>query len=300
MASPLARPTSTAAEPVALGSLATGLPRGLSVPTGLAYGALFGGAILVGLPIYWMLLAAFKTNQEIFSMPPTWLPLRPTLDNFPTAWSQAPFGQFYINSILYTLVGGGVKVLQAIFCGYAFAFLRFPRKDLVFGLLLVSLMIPEEFTALPNFLTLASVGWVNTYQGLLIPGFVSAFGTFLLRQHFLGLPREVLEAARVDGAGHIRTLWAVALPMSRPVLATLVLLTTVQRWNDYLWPLVITNSIELRPLSVGISLLFQKETGTVWGIVMAATLFVVAPILLLFLLVQRHIVEGIAAGAVKG
>lgn len=266
----------------------------------LGYIALALSVVVVGMPMYWMLLAAFKTNQEIFIAPPTWIPLRPTLDNFPAAWRQAPFGSFYVNSIIYTLVGGSVKMVQAVFSAYAFAFLRFPRKNVVFLLLLMALMIPEEFTVLPNFLTLANFGWINTYQGLLLPGFVSAFGTFLLRQHFLSLPKEVLEAARVDGANHVRTLWNVVLPMSRPVLATLILLTVVQRWNDYLWPLIITNSSEMRTLSVGIALLFQKETGTVWGVVMAGTLFVVLPVLVLFLLVQRHIVEGIAAGAVKG
>ena len=266
----------------------------------LAYATMGVAVVLVGLPMYWMLLAAFKTNQEIFTNPPTWIPLAPTLDNFPAAWRQAPFGNFSINSLIYTIVSGSAKVLQAVLCGYAFAFLSFPRKNAVFLLLLMALMIPDEFTVLPNFLTLANVGWTNTYQGLLLPGFVSAFGTFLLRQHFLSLPREVLDAARVDGAGHLRTLWSVVLPMSRPVLATLVLLTVVQRWNDYLWPLIVTNSTEMRTLSVGIALLFQKETGTLWGVVMAGTLYVVLPVLILFLLVQRHIVEGIAAGAVKG
>jgi sn-glycerol 3-phosphate transport system permease protein len=266
----------------------------------LGYMTMAIAVVLVGLPMYWMLIAAFKTNQEIFTSPPTWIPLAPTLDNFPAAWQQAPFGHFYVNSLIYTLVSGSAKILQAIFSGYAFAFLRFPRKNVVFLLLLMALMIPDEFTVLPNFLTLALVGWTNTYQGLLLPGFVSAFGTFLLRQHFLSLPREVLDAARVDGAGHLRTLFSVVLPMSRPVLATLVLLTAVQRWNDYLWPLIITNSTEMRTLSVGIALLFQKESGTVWGLVMAGTLYVVLPVLVLFLLVQRHIVEGIAAGAVKG
>src|SRR6266702_2093399 len=266
----------------------------------LGYVMMAVAVILVGLPMYWMLIAAFKVNQEIFLSPPTWIPLRPTLDNFTAAWQQAPFGNFYINSLIYTLVSGSAKILQAIFSAYAFAFLRFPRKNLVFLLLLMALMIPDEFTVLPNFLTLALVGWVNTYPGLLLPGFVSAFGTFLLRQHFLSLPREVLDAARVDGAGQLRTLFDVVVPMSRPVLATLVLLTVVSRWNDYLWPLIITNSTEMRTLSVGIALLFQKETGTLWGVVMAGTLFVVLPVLILFLIVQRHIVEGIAAGAVKG
>lgn len=266
----------------------------------LGYVTMAIAVVLVGLPMYWMLIAAFKTNQEIFTSPPTWIPLAPTLENFPAAWKQAPFGNFYVNSLLYTLVSGSAKILQAVFSAYAFAFLSFPRKNLVFVLLLMALMIPDEFTVLPNFLTLALVGWTNTYQGLLLPGFVSAFGTFLLRQHFLSLPREVLDAARVDGAGHLRTLFNVVLPMSRPVLATLVLLTAVSRWNDYLWPLIITNSTEMRTLSVGIALLFQKESGTVWGLVMAGTLYVVLPVLVLFLIVQRHIVEGIAAGAVKG
>lgn len=256
--------------------------------------------IVVGIPMYWMLLAAFKTNQEIFTAPPTWIPLAPTLANFPAAWNQAPFGHFYVNTIIYTVVSGSAKLLQAIFCAYAFAFLRFPHKNLVFVLLLMALMIPDEFTVLPNFLTLANFGWTNTYQGLLLPGFVSAFGTFLLRQHFLSLPREVLDAAKVDGASHLRSLWDIVLPMSRPVLATLILLTVVQRWNDYLWPLIITNTAEMRTLAVGIALLFAKETGTQWGMVMAGTLYVVVPVLILFLFVQRHIVAGIAAGAVKG
>ena len=266
----------------------------------LGYATMGVAAMLVGLPMYWMLIAAFKTNQEIFTSPPTWIPLAPTLDNFPAAWRQAPFGNFYVNTLVYTVVSGSAKILQAVFSAYAFAFLSFPRKNLVFLLLLMALMIPDEFTVLPNFLTLALVGWTNTYQGLLLPGFVSAFGTFLLRQHFLSLPREVLDAARVDGAGHLRTLFSVVLPMSRPVLATLVLLTVVSRWNDYLWPLIITNTTEMRTLSVGIALLFQKETGTLWGVVMAGTLYVVLPVLVLFLVLQRHIVEGIAAGAVKG
>ncbi len=268
--------------------------------TALGYLALVLTVLIVGLPMYWMVLAAFKTNQEIFANPTTWIPAQPTLANFPDAWNLVPFGRFYANSLIYTGVSGGAKLVQAVLCGYAFAYLRFPRKNALFFVLLAALMIPDEITVLPNYLTISNLGWADTYQGLLLPGFVSAFGTFLLRQHFLGLPREVLDAARVDGAGHIRTLWSVVLPMSRPVLATLALLTVVQRWNDYLWPLIVTSSTTMRVLPVGIALLFARETGTAWGTVMAGTIFVVLPVVALFLLVQRHIVEGIAAGAVKG
>lgn len=267
----------------------------------LGYAAMALAVVAVGAPMYWMVLAAFKTNREIYTFPPTWIPLEPTLNNFGAAWQGAPFARMYLNSILFTVVSGGAKVLQAIACGYALAFLRFPRKDLVFLLMLAALMIPEEVTVLPNYLTVAQLGWVNTYAGLLVPGFVSAFGTFLMRQHFLSLPREVLDAARIDGAGHLQTLWQVVLPMSRPVLATLILLTAVQRWNEFIWPLIVTDSADMRTLPIGLYFLFAPDSSnTVWGEVMAGTMFVVLPVLILFLLVQRHIVEGVAAGAVKG
>lgn len=262
--------------------------------------AIIGLLLVIGLPLYWMLIAAFKTQREIYTIPPTWLPLAPTLSNFVDAWESAPFGRFYVNSILITVVTGGMKVLMAVLCGYAFAYLRVPGKEVLFVLVLGALMIPEEITVLPNYLTVAELGWVNTYAGLLVPGFVSAFGTFLMRQHFMSLPREVLDAARVDGAGHLRTLWSVVLPMSRPVLVTLILLTAVGRWNEFLWPLIVTNTADMRPLSVGIYFLFSQEGTTVWGVVMAGTLFVVAPIVVLFAWAQRHIVSGLTAGAVKG
>lgn len=255
---------------------------------------------VVCLPLYWMLTAAVKTNREIYVVPPNWIPLAPTLQNFADAWNAAPFGRFYANSIILTVVGSAAKMLNAVFSAYAFAFLRFPKREVVFVIVLAALMIPEEATILPNYLTMANFGWVNAFPGLLLPGFVSAFGTFLLRQHFLSLPREVLDAARVDGAGHLRMLWNIVLPMSRPVLATLLLLTVVNRWNDFLWPLIITNTSDMRTLPIGIYFLFSQEGNTVWGVVMAGTLFVVLPLLALFLAVQRHIVSGIAAGAVKG
>ncbi|MFN0074784.1 MAG: carbohydrate ABC transporter permease [Chloroflexota bacterium] len=268
--------------------------------TWLAYGGLIAVVLAVGIPTYWMLVAAFKTQREIYTFPPSWIPLAPTLNNFADAWNAAPFGRYYLNSVLVTVVVGGVKMLNAIFCAYAFAYLRFPGRDGLFLVVLAALMIPEEITILPNYLTVAGFGWLKTYAALMVPGFASAFGTFMLRQHFLSLPREVLDAAKMDGAGHLRTLWSVVLPMSRPVLVTLLLLTVVQRWNDFLWPLIATDTADMRTLAIGIYYLFAQEGQTIWGVVMAGTLFVVAPVLALFLLVQRHIVDGMTAGAVKG
>lgn len=256
--------------------------------------------LAIGVPIYWMFATAFKTNQEVYTVPPTWVPATWTADNFVSAWSHAPFDRFYLNSVITTGVSTVAKMANAILCGYAFACLRFPRKEVLFLVVLTALMIPEEVTVLPNYLTVASLGWVNTYAGLMVPTFASAFGTFLMRQHFLSLPHEVLDAAHVDGAGHWRTLWDVALPMSRPVVITLFMLTVVQRWNEFFWPLIVTNTASMRTLPVGIYYLFSQEGTTQWGVIMAGVIFVVLPVIVLFLFVQRYVVEGVAAGAVKG
>lgn len=255
---------------------------------------------LIGLPLLWMALASIKTLPEIYTFPPVWLPAQPRWQNYVDAWQIAPFGRFYVNTIIMTFFGTLAKMLNGIFSAYALSYLRFPRRDLVFLVILAALMIPAQVTILPNYLTLGSLGWINTYQALVLPEAGIAFGTFLLRQHFLTLPREVLEAARVDGAGHLRILWQIVLPLSQPIVITLLLLTAVGRWNDFLWPLIATNTKEMRTLPVGIAFLLDQEGNTQWGQVMAATVMVVAPLLALFVWTQRYLVEGISAGALKG
>jgi sn-glycerol 3-phosphate transport system permease protein len=270
------------------------------VTTALSYVGLVLVVAIVGLPLLWMLLASVKSLEEIDTFPPIWLPARLHWENYVNAWSIAPFGRFYLNSIVMTFFGTLAKLFNGILSAYALAYLRFPRRDVVFVVILAALMIPPQVTILPNYLTLGSLNWINTYQALILPEAGIAFGTFLLRQHFLTIPREVLEAARVDGAGHLRILWQIALPLSQSVLATLVLLTAVGRWNDYLWPLIATTTKEMRTLPVGIAFLLDQEGNTQWGEVMAATVMVVLPLLLLFVWTQRSLVEGITAGALKG
>jgi sn-glycerol 3-phosphate transport system permease protein len=255
--------------------------------------------LVVGLPVYWTLIAAFKTTAEIYG-PPTWVPRQPTLSNFPAAWNAAPFARYYLNSFITTLGGLAAEVTLAVLSAYALAFLRFPRKDLVFLLLLAALMIPVEITIVPNYLTVARLGWINTYAGIIIPGAAIAYGTFLLRQSFLALPFEVIEAARVDGAGHLRTLLSIVMPMAQPAIVTMALLSMVGKWNDFLWPLIVTNTSDMRTLPIGIYWLRNSEGITNWGVVMAGSLFLIIPVMLVFLWAQRSIVEGIAAGAVKG
>lgn len=256
--------------------------------------------LIVGLPLYWMLIGSLKTLTEIRTFPPTWFPQEPRLANFTDAWNGAPFGRFYINSLVTTLAGTALEMLNAVFSAYALAFLRFPRKNLVFILLLAALMVPTQVTILPNYLTMARFDWVNSYQGIVLPGAAVAFGTFLLRQYFLGLPRDVIDAARVDGCTHLRLLWRVVVPMSWPAIVTFGLISLVSKWNEFLWPLVITNTLEMRTLPIGISYLLDSEGNTQWGTVMAGTIFVILPVLVVFLLAQRFIVGGITSGATKG
>jgi sn-glycerol 3-phosphate transport system permease protein len=263
--------------------------------------------LVIGLPVWWMISGSLKTSQEIYTFPPDWIPRNPRWSNFLDAWRSAPFDRFYLNSIITTVAGSALEVTNATLSAYALAYLRFPFKNVVFALLLAALMIPSQVTILPNYVFFGSTvydligeSWVNTYQAIILPGASVAFGTFLMRQSFLGLPREVLDAAKVDGAGHLRTLWDVVLPMARPVIVTFGLISVVAKWNDYLWPLVITQTENMRTLTVGISSFFDQEGNTDWGVVMAASVFVIFPLLVVFVFVQRFIIEGLTAGATKG
>jgi sn-glycerol 3-phosphate transport system permease protein len=264
------------------------------------YAAMLLAVLVIGLPVYWTVIAAFKTSQEIYSIPPTWAPQRPTLANFPAAWEAAPFGRYYLNSIIVTALGVAAEVTLAVLSAYALAFVRFPRKDLVFLLLLAALMVPVEITIVPNYLTIARLGWINSYAGIVVPGAAIAYGTFLLRQAFMALPYEVIEAARVDGAGTLGILANVVVPMAQPAIVTMGLLSLVAKWNDFLWPLIVTNTDTMRTLPIGIFWLRGSEGLTEWGVVMAGSLFLIIPVLIGFLFAQKYIVEGIAAGAVKG
>ncbi len=268
----------------------------------LSYLAMALVVILILVPIFWMLSGSLKTNQEIMKFPPQWLPTNPQWHNYRDAWNAAPFGRFYLNTIITTFAGTTLELTNACLTAYALAFLRFPFKNLIFILLLAALMIPQQVTIIPNYLTVSDIlgrNWINTYQGIVIPGASVAVGTFLLRQAFMSLPREVIDAARVDGANHLQLLWQMVIPMSKPVLVTFGLISLVAKWNDYLWPLIVTNQDRMRTLSVGISYLYNPESVVRWGPLLAGTFFVIAPLIVIYLWAQKHIIEGITAGATK-
>lgn len=264
------------------------------------YALLILTALVFLVPLFWILSASLKDLREIYTFPPVWIPSDPKFSNYSEAWTAAPFGRFYVNTLITTFFGVLLEVVNAVLTAYALVFLRFPGRNLIFIALLGALMIPIHVTILPNYLTVASLGWVNTYQGIILPGASVAFGAFLLRQHFLTLPNEILEAARLDGAGHLQTLWYVILPISRPMVVTVTLISVVAKWNDFLWPLIVTNSTDMRTLPIGLSYLFNQEGANQWGLIMAATIFVILPVLLLFLRWQKHIVSGLTSGATKG
>jgi sn-glycerol 3-phosphate transport system permease protein len=265
--------------------------------------------VIIGTPVFWMLSSSIKTLQEVRTFPPIWISKNPRLENFADAWNAVPIGRFYINSLVITIAGSALQLFNGILCAYAFAYLRFPYKNVLFLFVLGALMVPAEVVILPNFIFFGRTlpgwlgidgNWLNTYQALVLPGAATAFGTFLMRQGFMGLPRDVLDAAKVDGADHIRTMFGIVLPMAKPIVVTFAMISIVNKWNDYLWPLVVTTKLDWRPLTVGIRLLYDAEGNTNWGVVMAGTCYVVVPLLIVYLFAQRFIIEGLTAGATKG
>lgn len=265
------------------------------------YVPLILATLVVVVPLLWMLLSSFKQPGEIVTTDLKILPESLNLDNYRTAMTTVPFGQFFLNSLIVTTVGSTVKVILAILTAYALVFVRFPFKNVIFVVILVALMVPPQVSILPNYILIAGIGGKNTLWGIILPGLGTAFGTFLLRQHFMTLPASILEAAEIDGAGHWRRLWQVVAPVSLPSIATVALVTVVSEWNDYIWPLIITDRPETMTLPVGLTLLQNSEgNGAGWGILMAGAMLVIVPILLVFAALQRYIVAGLTQGSVTG
>jgi ABC-type glycerol-3-phosphate transport system permease component len=273
------------------------------------YAGLVALTLVIGMPMFWMLSSSLKTLSQIYTFPPKWIPTDPQWGNFKEAWNSVPFGRFYINSFIITIAGASLQLVNGVLCAYAFAFLKFPFKNWLFMFVIAALMVPGEVVILPNFLFFGNTvrdwfgletNWINTYQAIILPGAATAFGTFLMRQGFMGLPKDVLDAAKVDGAGHMRTMFGIVLPMAKPIVVTFGLISVVNKWNDYLWPLIITRTVEMRPITVGVRLLYDAEGNNNWGVVMAGTCFVVVPLLIVYLFAQRYIIDGLTAGATKG
>ncbi|GMA32605.1 carbohydrate ABC transporter permease [Litorihabitans aurantiacus] len=269
-------------------------------PPVLGYVGLAAVALLVGAPLVWLLLASLKTPAETYAVPLQWLPSTLTPDNYVAAGDTVPLGRMFLNSTLLTVLGAGLKVALGLACAYALVFLDIPLRRFFFYLVVGTLMIPSQITIIPNFTLVAELGWLDTYQGILVPGLASAFGTFLFRQHFLTLPTAILEAAHLDGAGHWRRLWLFVVPLSWPTIAAVTLVSVVAEWNDYLWPLLVVERAEMLTLPVGLTWLQNIEGLSNWGVLLAGAVLVTLPVLIVFLVLQRRLVQGLVAGAVTG
>jgi multiple sugar transport system permease protein/sn-glycerol 3-phosphate transport system permease protein len=270
------------------------------IPGILTHGILILASLVIGLPFLWMLTTAIKSPAEVYIFPPVLWPETIRFDNFVTAWRSAPFGRFYINSIITATTGVVLEVGIAALSAYAFARIRFKYRDLLFMVLLAAMMIPGQVALIPNYVVLKHLGWINKYAGIVIPHVSSVFGAFLLRQYFLTIPDSLYDAAEIDGLGHVRTMLHIALPLARPVVGTLTLYLFISKWNSYLWPLIITNTQNMRTLPVGLAMLRQAEYAIGPEHLMAASIFVLVPVLVVFFIAQKQLIEGIAAGAVKG
>lgn len=250
-------------------------------------------------PIVYTYGAAFMTPEEANAYPPSFFPKSLYWGSILTVLKLVPIDKFISNSfIVSTLVMIG-QLITASLAAYAFALISFKGKNLIFALFMATMMIPWEVTIIPNYLTMKHWGWLDSYQGLTVPFLASAFGTFLLRQFFLQLPRELFEAAKIDGCGHIRSFVRIVMPLSRPALATLAVYSFLSAWNMYLWPLLITNSEKMRTVQIGIAML-QFQEFTIWSLVLTGVALVLLPSLLLLVLGLKQLVRGLTAGAVKG
>ncbi|MGQ9714503.1 MAG: carbohydrate ABC transporter permease, partial [Anaerolineae bacterium] len=229
----------------------------------LAHAVLLAGSLVMLVPFLWMVSTSLKAPGQVFTDPPQWIP-RPTVwQNYLEAVFIMPFGRFFLNSLIQS---SGVTVLQLLtssLAAFAFARLRFRGRDTLFLLYLATLMIPFPVTLIPNFLVIRFLGWVDTFRALILPPSFSPFSTFLLRQFFLTIPLDLDDAARIDGASSLDLWWRIALPLSKPALATLAIFTFMGQWNDFLWPLVVTQSLEMRTLPVGLSS-FQSRYAIQW------------------------------------
>lgn len=272
---------------------------GHPVVKALVYVSLILGSIPMLLPFAWMLSAAFKPLDEVIRVPPTWIPERPTLDNFLQGFSQFPFWRYFLNSVIVS----GVVVLGVLFtsttAGYAFAKFAFPGRDVLFVLFLASLMVPFQVRMIPLFLLTDRLGLADTLAGVAYPWLFDAFGVFLMRQFIRTIPDELVEAARIDGASEPRIFLTVILPLIRPALAALAIFTFVASWEEFLWPLIVSNSDRSRTLPVGLQV-FNEQYGANIHWQMAVALIASLPMILLFLFFQRQFIRGIALTGLRG
>lgn len=269
-------------------------------------------SLVMLIPFLLMVVTSLKTMGEIQSPTFSFIPKEWRFDNYTAAMSKGNWAQYFFNSFLVTFITVGASLILNSMAGYAFARLRFPGRNLLFFSVLVGIMVPSQVTLIPTFLIMkqfplaggnnllghGGIGFINSYTGLILPFVAGSFGIFLCRQFFLSFPRALDEAAQIDGASKFRVFFQMYLPLSKPVIATLAIFKTTSTWNDYMWPLIMTNTPKMRTVQLGLTI-FRGENAVEWNLLMAATTLVVLPLVLLFLFAQRYFVQGIVTTGLK-
>jgi multiple sugar transport system permease protein len=269
-------------------------------PAAIAINALLLAAAAITLcPLLWMVSVSFMSPGEASSFPPPFLPRHATLENYRQLFAQEGIGRYFANSLLLATAATVLSLIFNVTAGYAFAKLRFAGRERIFRLLLGALVIPGQVAMIPLFLLLKNMGLVNSYLGVLIPSLANVFGIFLVRQYALSLPDDLLEAARIDGAGELRIFRSIVLPVLGPILVTLAIFTFLGSWNDFLWPLIVLTDKDLLTLPVALASLSREHVQDS-EMMMAGAVLTILPVLVLFLALQRHYIQGLLAGSVKG
>lgn len=287
---------STANSPSSLGSV--GVPRGIRRVG--RYALLVAVTVIVVFPIWAVLLQALKSGPDSLDHPRSLLPVDLTLDTVRAAWTEGDLGRLLLNSAFVSMAVTLGVVVTSLLAAYAFSFLQFPGRNVIFVFFLAAMLVPAEVTVVINRRTADSLGWINTYQGLIIPSLASTFGVFLVRQMFLQLPGELREAAALDGVGHMRFLWEVAAPLSRPTLGALGLFTFLATWNAYLWPSQVINDLDHRTIQIGLESLKTPGDISRFNLITGGLVIAALPIFVMLVAFQRQLVRGLTAGAVKG
>ncbi len=268
-----------------------------------AYIFLTVGAVTMVGPFMWMVSTSLKNPGDVFSYSKAWwmewIPTKFVWQNYVQAWNVVPFARFYLNSIFVSVAITVGQVATSAMAAYSFARLRFPGRDRLFFAYLATMMVPGAVTMIPVFILLQKLGWVDSFKALILPSMFTAYGTFMLRQFFMTLPRDLEDAAKIDGCSYTGIFWRIILPLSKPALATLTTFTFMGSWMSFMWPLIVMNTHEKYTLPIGLSY-FQSLHGTDWTLLMAGSLMMILPILLVFMFNQRFFVEGIKLAGIKG
>jgi len=267
----------------------------------LSHSFLSAFSLLMLVPLMWMVSTALKSRQEVFSQIPKWIPSSPVWSNFAEAWNYIPFARYYLNTLIIAFGLLFVQLITISLAAYAFARMEFRGKAVLFMLFLTQMMLTAQSTVVPNYLTISKLGLLDTYVAVAAPYFATALGVFMLRQTFLVIPKEIEHAARLDGCSGLRFLWHIALPLSKPTLLAFSIISISYHWNEFFWPLIVTDTPKARTLTIGLGIFAQSaEGGAEWTLLMAATLIVVTPIMLLFFVFQKRFVSSFMQSGLKG